>query len=85
MTTARRSLGEQLKEAGLTPFLVNHRVKGDLFNFAWPERKLGVIITDRPEEDISKVKSDWNVYQVSSNLAKNGDARQVIEMLLEGK
>ena len=31
---------------------------------------------------LSEISNDWTIYQVTPNQAKNGDARQIIEMIL---
>ena len=82
MKTAQKSLNNQLLEAGLTPFLKNHSVQGGIMCFAWPERKLGVEIVGKNKIGLSEISNDWTIYQVTPNQAKNGDARQMIEVLL---
>ena len=85
MKTAQKSLNDQLLEARLTPFLKNHSIQGGTICFAWPERKLGVAIVDKNKIGLSAISNDWTIYQVTPNQAKNGDARQMIEMMLTTK
>ena len=85
MKTAHKSLNNQLIEARLAPFLKNHGIQGGTMCFAWPERKLGVEIVDKNKIGLSETSNDWTIYQVTPNQAKNGDARQMIEMLLTTK
>ncbi len=85
MKTAQKSLNDQLLEARLTPFLKNHSIQGGTICFAWPERKLGVAIVGKNKIGLSEISNDWTIYQVTPNQAKNGDARQMIEMMLTTK
>ena len=85
MRNAQKSLNDQLREAKLTPFLTNYNVQGGTMCFAWPERKIGVAIVDKNKMGLTGISNDWTIYQVTPNQAKNGDARQVIETMLNSK
>jgi|GEM_PF-5419816 len=83
---ARISLGRQLKEV---PYLlrgisVGRSILGCRLDFSWDDARFGVIIsTGRDAGDVGS--DEWMIYRVSLNLARNGDAAQMIALLLKSR
>lgn len=83
MKAAHKSLNDQLLKARLPDFKTNYSVQGGIMCFAWPSRKVGIKIMPIDKIGLNETSNDWTVYQVTPNQAKNGDARQIIEIILE--
>jgi len=82
LKAAHKSLKDQLLKARLPDFKTNYSVQGGTMCFAWPGRKIGIKIMPIDKIGLNEISKDWTIYQVTPNQAKNGDARQIIEMIL---
>lgn len=87
LRTARASLKQQLV---LVPALLRGlaekcSVAGCRVDFAWRDAKFAVLVSADREVGAMRGGDDWMVYQVTPNLARNGDAVQMMTELLRAR
>ena len=79
---AMQLLGEQLAQRKLMGYVSGKVLDGHKTDFMWKSLKFAVVITKTPGDTF---QSDWMVYQVTPNFVRNGEAIQLIQMLIKSR